>query len=59
MTPQERFDKAKAAMTRAAEAELEGNPLAGDLAWFALAELEAAKAALAEAERHAQSRRAG
>ena len=46
MTPEQRMDRAKAMMTRAAEATLEGNPLAEDFAWLALAELQAARAEL-------------
>jgi hypothetical protein len=51
MTAQQRYEKAKGALTRAAQALLEGNPLAEDLAWFALAELEAAKRDLAQEHR--------
>lgn len=43
---EQRMTAAKAGFTRAAEAALRGDPLAGDLAWYALAELEAARAAL-------------
>ncbi len=41
-----RMEYAKAMMTRAAQATLEGNVLADDFAWLALAELEAARAEL-------------
>lgn len=46
---EQRMERAKAMMTRAAQATLERNPLADDFAWLALAELEAARAELAEA----------
>ncbi len=43
---EQRMERAKAMMTRAAQATLEGNVLAGDFAWLALAELDAARAEL-------------
>ncbi|MDZ4778260.1 MAG: hypothetical protein SGJ23_15875 [Alphaproteobacteria bacterium] len=43
-----RMVRAKAMMTRAAEAALAGNLLADDFTWMALAELEAARSELAQ-----------
>ena len=50
-----RIECAKGMMIRAAQATLEGNVLADDFAWLALAELEAVRAELARSDRYTHS----